>query len=83
VAMGNEVNEVNVVLDSVNYETEEGYVITNEGVFYLPNPRTEVYIKTSLFDILLIKLKLVIGKKATLSIYENTVVGISSAMSFT
>lgn len=74
----NNVKKEKVVIKNVVYETEEGYVVTNKGVYALPNPSTEVVIENAAFTILVDSLKRVTGKEAVLYIHNDTVVGISS-----
>lgn len=77
-AFGNEVRTIELVIENVIYETEEGYISTDKGEFELPNPSTEIAMDNTTFNLLIINLKRVIGKRSVLYVYDKTVVGVSS-----
>lgn len=71
-------SKIIAVIEKVVYETEEGYVVTNQGTFALPNPSTEVMMADTTSISLINKLQQVIGQEAILYIYDETIVGITS-----
>lgn len=73
------VKKIDLVIRSVVYETEAGFVTTDKGAFKLPSASTEVTMESADFTLLITKLKSLVGKQSVVYIYNSTViVGVSS-----
>jgi len=71
-------NKVKTIIKEVVWETEEGYIITNDRTYNLPNISTEVKMEDTAFTNLINSLKQAIGQESILYIYNETIVGLTS-----
>jgi len=70
--------QVDLVINKVVYETEEGYVSTSKGIFLLPGSSTEIAMDTQAFTALIKNLTRLIGKQSIFYVHGRTVVGVAS-----
>jgi hypothetical protein len=67
-----------VLINKVVYETENAYIVTSSGEFFLPNQSTAVCMDDSSFSKLIMLLKQAIGQKIRIFLDKDVIIGISS-----
>jgi hypothetical protein len=71
-----------IIIKEVVYETEEGYVSTDKGLFQIPNPSNEIELEAKDFSLLVENLERLKDAQSTLYLYDDIVIGVSSSGSF-